>query len=219
MDTHAVFPIRWTENEWAVVAKNKVAKRRDRLDGADRVLGMIYIPASIDDTWLAIQDEHGTLVKGMVNEEVRGSTFQKRIWYQSLDLPWPFATRQWIIVVENNHALRTATQGKVWERSWTLVPDQQSQPAKNKLDDAIWLPLNDGGWYLVEVPGGTLVVYHTRTVLSGNLPENAATSYAYMTLGGSMKTIRERATEWIQGHYAEDHLPHQRPDGTDIPRR
>ena len=108
-------------------------------------------------------------------------------------------------------------QGVFWERTWGLMPNQQTVPAKNLDPDAVWLPVNDGGWYLVKVPEGTLVVYHVRSVIGGNIPDNAAAQWAYMTLGGMMKNVHGRATTWVDAHYVAGHEVMKRPDGTPVP--
>jgi len=210
LDTHAVYPLRWTSDEIERVAKGKVAKRRERLEGADRVLGMIWIDATQDATWVAVQDPHGPVtVSGMVHEELPGSTFQHRILFQSIDLPWPLASRQWVIEVKNNLPLIAATNGAVWERTWDL---SEQRGAKNELADGVWLPVNDGGWMFVEAAGGTLLVYHARTVIGGAVPDDLATRWSFGTLTGMLEGIRGRVP-WAKSHYDAAHETLQRPDG------
>jgi hypothetical protein len=210
LDAHAVYPLRWTSDEYERVAKGKVARRRERLDGADRVLGMVWVPADQDTTWVAVQDPHGPVtVDGMVHEELPGSTFQRRLLFQSIDLPWPLATRQWVIEVTNNLPLIAATQGRVWERTWK---PSEARGAKAELPDAVWLPVNDGGWMFVEAGEGTLLVYHARTVIGGNIPDDLATRWSFGTLSGMLEGLRDRVP-WVRSHYVTGHDPLQRPDG------
>lgn len=212
LDAHAVYPLRWTESEWGRVAKGKVAKRRERLEGADRVLGMVWVPADPNATWVSVQDPHGSYIDGMVHEELPGSTFQHRILYQSIDLPWPLASRQWVIEVVNNAPLREATKGEVWERTWKLS-DQRG--ASHEDPAAVWLPENDGAWMFVDAAGGTLLVYHVRTVVGGNVPDDLATRWSFSTLTGMLTGVRDRVP-WIREHYIAGHELLKRPDGATV---
>lgn len=213
LQQHAVYPLRWTDDEWARVAKGKVARRRERLEGADRVLGMVWVDAPQDATWVSVQDPHGSYIDGMVHEELPGSTFQHRILYQSIDLPWPLASRQWVIEVVNNAALRDATTGEVWERTWKL---SSLRGATHEDPDAVWLPENDGAWMYVEAGGGTLLVYHVRTVVGGSVPDDLATRWSFSTLSGMLSGVRDRLP-WLTTHYVAGHELIRRPDGQPVP--
>lgn len=203
----------WTEDELADLAKGDFVKRRERMDGADRAMGAIWTPASMDQVWIAVQDEiHWDAVKGLTEERLPGSTFQNKILFQSIDLPWPFADRQWVIEVVNNQPLFTASAGKCWERTWSPHP---ARGAENELEDGVWVETNDGGWFLGEAAGGSLLVYHVRTTIGGNVPEDAATSWSMMTLGGMLKDLAEKSRE-SAGHYTADHPAIRRPDGSNI---
>lgn len=213
LDSLAVYPVKWSAEEWDRVAKGKVARRRERLEGADRVIGMVWVDTDPSTTWVAVQDPHGPVtVSGMVHEELPGSTFQHRLLYQSIDLPWPLATRQWVIEVKNNLPLIAATQGAVWERTWGLSSQRGAQAEQG---NAVWLPVNDGGWMFVDADGGTLLVYHVRSVIGGNVPDDFATRWAFGTLSGMLSGIRDRVP-WVKTHYVEGHEALQRPDGLPV---
>lgn len=209
LDAHAVFPLAFTEAEWERVAQGKVARRREHLDGADRVVGLIYVEASMEATWVSVQDPHGSYVHGMLHEELPGSTFQRRLLFQHIDLPWPMVARQWVIEVRNNLALIEASQGRVWERTWKLSPERGASHEDPK---AVWLPVNDGGWYFVQAESGTLLAYHVRSVVGGSVPDELATRWSFSTLTGMLEGIRDRLP-WAATHYDVSHAPFQRPDG------
>lgn len=213
LDSGARYPFRFTDGEWATLAAGKVAKRRERLAGTDRVLGVVWVDAPLDRTWLAIHDPHGTLVDEVVYEELPGSTPDRRYVYQRIGLPWPLASRQWVIEVVNNVPLIGASGGTFWERSWAL---SDRRGATNELPNAVWLPVNEGGWFLAEAAGGTLLGYHVRTAVGGLVPEEAALRWSFSTLEGLLTRIADR-TGWITGHYVAGHPPIARPDGTPIP--
>ena len=213
LDAHAIYPFTFTDEEWQRIAEGKVARRRQRMTGTDRVLGVVWSPADLDTTWLAVQDPHGKVIDGFVEEHLPGSTFEHKIVFQSIDLPWPLQSRQWVIEVVNNAALREASGGQVWERTWTL---SDRRGASNELPKGIWLDVNEGGWFFCEAAGGTLVGYHARTVIGGIVPDEVATRWSFSTLGGMLERVVER-TEWIPGHYLGDHPAMLRPGSTPIP--
>jgi hypothetical protein len=213
LDQSARYPFRFDQGEWGEVARGEVAKRRERLEGTDRVLAVTWIDANLDTTWLSIQDPHDVSVEGIVYEVLPGSTTDRRFAYQRISLPWPFTSRQWVIEIVNNLPLQQATGGLVWERSWTL---SDRRDAKNVAESAVWLPVNEGGWYLVESGGGTLLLYHVRTAVGGVVPEEAALRWAFSTLDKLLTRIEERTT-WIRTHYKGDHEPIFRPGGAPVP--
>ena len=213
LKTSGRYQFGWTEDEMADLAKGEFVKRRERMDGADRAIGAIWTPVGLDELWVAIQDEvHWESVKGLTEERLPGSTFQSKILFQSLDLPWPFADRQWVIEVVNNLDLYESSEAKCWERTWSPHP---ARGAKAELDDGVWVETNDGGWFVGSAAGGSLLVYHVRTLIGGNVPEDAATSWSMMTLGGMLKDLRDKSLE-SRAHYVGDHVPIRRPDGSEI---
>ncbi len=214
LDAHAVHPFRFSAQEWAKLAEGKVIRRRERLQGTDRVLGFVWSPADPDTTWLALQDRHGEVVDGFSEVLLSGSLIGDKVSFQRIELPWPLAARQWVIAVENNQALRSATQDKVWERSWTLS-DRRDLPDPPK--DGVWLDVNEGGWYLIEAGGGTLLGYHVRTTIGGIVPDEAATRWSFSTITGMLQKVVDR-TDWIRGHYVAGHEPMTRPSASEIPR-
>ena len=217
LDAHAVYPLRFDGAFWAKVAAGEVGRRRDSLDGTDRILGLVLVPAARDTTWVAIQDPHAGTIEGFVDEDLPGSTFARRIVYQRITLPWPLAPRQWVVEVVNNDVLRERTGGAVWERTWTLS-DQRGAAAE--VPAGVWLPVNDGGWFVLDAaPAGTLVGYHARTSIGGAVPDEAAVRWSYGTLSRMLGDIRDRAATWVDGHYVGAHAPVLRPDRTEVPRR
>lgn len=214
IDQHANYQIEWRAGDFERLAKGEIVKRRTKLDGADRVIGAVWAPVSLQETWVSVQDElHWGLVDGLVEERLSGSTFQNKILYQRIKAPWPFKDRQWIIEIVNNLTLLEATEHKVIERHWDLT---DRRGAKAEVEDGVWIPVNDGGWLAMEAGGGTLLVYHVRTNPGGNIPDEAATQWTMLTLGGMMKGLRDRSLE-MKGHYLGDHPPVLWPDGTAIP--
>jgi hypothetical protein len=123
------------------------------------------------------------------------------------------ASRQWVIDVVNNLPLLEATEGAFWERTWTL---SERRGAKNEDPKAVWLPVNEGGWAYVQAEGGTLVAYHVRSVVGGNIPDELATRWSFATLNGLLQGIADRIP-WVRTHYDASHEPIRRPDGAPVP--
>lgn len=215
MDAHATYPLEFTPAELTEARAGEIVRRRERIDGADRVIGLTWTTASRDALWVAIQDDkHFSLVEGLIDEQLPGTTPDQKLLYQRIDLPWPFADRQWVIDVRNNHALWTATSGGVWERTWGL---SDVRGATNETAEAVWVSVNDGGWLLADVAGGTLLVYHVRSVVDGNVPDELATQWCYATLDTLLRGIVDRAA-LVPAHYVSAHADLVRPDGTVIAR-
>lgn len=213
-DADAVYPLKFTPTELADAAAQKILTRREHTDGVDRVVGLTWTPASRDALWIAIQDDrHFHLVSGLIDEELPTSTRTDKLLYQRLDLPWPFADRQWVIEVKNNDALAAATGGGLWERSWALT---SLRGATQESADAVWVSVNDGGWLLADVDGGTLLGYHVRSVVDGNIPNELVTQWCQSTMRGLLQGIVDRTAE-VPTHYDASHPPMLRPDGTPIP--
>ncbi|MEZ4319917.1 MAG: hypothetical protein R3F61_20570 [Myxococcota bacterium] len=203
--------------DWERLASGHTVKRRERLDGPDRVLAARWTPATRDQYWLAIQDEsHFEVVSGYVDEDLPGSTFAQRTLYQRIDLPWPFARRQWVIDLSSNRDLLAATNGTVWERTWK-ISDRRGASLEDA--DAVWVPETTGGWLLAGIDGGNLIVYHTRASVGGNIPDEAGTQWALMTVAGLVEENERRALAEVDTHYVAGHEPIERPDGTHIEPR
>jgi hypothetical protein len=217
LDTAAAHPLAFDDTFWARVASGEVGRRRDAFDGVDRIVGLIHVPADRDTAWVAIQDPHAGTLDGFVEENLADSTFDRRVVYQRISLPWPLQPRQWVVEVQNNARLREATAGAVWERTWTLS-DRRGAAAESP--SAVWLPANEGGWYLVDLGAeGTLVGYHVRTAIGGVVPDEAAVRWSYGAITKLLTDVRDRAQRWVPGHYGPAHAPVLRPDHSPIPAR
>ena len=164
---HGRYSFDFTEAEIERLAAGSVVKRREKREGADRVVGAVWADVPLRELWVAVQDEwHWGHVSGLIEEKLPHSTFQDKILYQRVDAPWPFKDRQWVIRIRNNLDLLEASQNQAIERTWDLVPDRG---ATAEVEDGVWVPVNDGGWFAAPVGGGSLLVYHVRAVVGGHL--------------------------------------------------
>ncbi|MCB9758399.1 MAG: hypothetical protein H6739_01030 [Alphaproteobacteria bacterium] len=210
---------------WQDIADGEVVKlRMDGGAGADRAVGVGWLPYPIDAVWVGVLDDvHDDLVSGLSETWLPGTVPGHKVLYQHLDLPRPFSDRHWVIIIENTRRLYAVSGGAVWERTWDLDPrgDAALQDVPpgfvEGFDTAIVTPVNEGGWYLVPAEGGVLVVYQVRTVVGGNIPDELIVRYALATLDELIAHVGELAAR-APNHYVGDHYGIVRPDGAEIPR-
>ena len=215
-------PVELEPADLALVAEGGIARHRLRQAGMDRVLGATWTDLPRDQLWIAILDDSCfTLVEGLTERHLPSGDPLRKLLFQHVDAPWPFSDRQWILDIRSNPGLYAASAGAIWERTWTLASGPEGAP--ERIPDpawpdpqAIWTPVNDGGWLLLDAAGGTLLVYHARVDVGGALPDEASTAWALATLKGLLSKVLERAAV-IASHYDGSHAPVLRPDGSPIP--
>jgi len=222
LQAHAVIPVQLDAHDLQRVADGDVARHRTQLDGVDRVVGATWSDQPRDALWIAILDDgHDTLVDGLTEIHLRSHEPRQKLLFQHVHLPWPFLDRQWVIDIRNNADLAHLSHGAVWERTWSLAIAQQTEAqqidrAGFPAPDAIWTPLNQGGWLLIDAADGTLLVYHGRADVGGVIPDDLSTRFALSTLKGMMRHVVDRAAV-IPAHYDAQHDPILRPDGSAVP--
>ncbi|MSP56732.1 MAG: hypothetical protein EXR69_14195 [Myxococcales bacterium] len=162
---------------WKTVAAGQIAHRQSD----EGVRGIGVIAESRVAIWLAITDDHPVdVVSGLTQVAWAGSWTGDKLLYQRLDLPWPFADRQWVARTETNSAMGGSG---VWERAWANAPERlpeaRSKTDVSAFDGAISIPVNRGSWILLDLTHGeTLAIYQAQVRLGGELPAGAADQYA-----------------------------------------
>jgi hypothetical protein len=210
----AFHAVQLTPSDFEMMAKGEVARRRLESPGADRALGAIWSPLGRDAIWVAIQDDKDfTLIESLTEIQLGETAWGHKRLYQHLDLPWPVSDRHWVLEIKNNTVLSKSSEDRIWERVWDLTQESDIPAGR---PEAIWSPVNDGGWLLLDACGGTLVVYHARSQVGGSIPQEAITRWALVTMDGLLRTTVDRA-EGIHTHYVSGHGPIYRPDGSAIP--
>ncbi len=205
-----------------IAAGEVVAQRVHEDNGIDRVIGVAWMDHSQDEAWLAFHDDaHMSSVSDLVEEQLAGTTPQHKVLYQHANLPMPLSDRHWVLNIENNPALFEATGGRAWERTWVLdprgtaaladVPDGMCLNAS-----AIWTPYNEGGYWLLPVSGGTLMVYQVRFDAGGYIPDELVVRGTVAKMDEMMAGIDERADS-LPTHYVAGHTLIERPNGTAVP--
>lgn len=222
LQAHARIPIQLDDQDLARVARGDVARERTQLQGIDRVVGAVWTDRPRDALWVAIIDDTcDKLIDGLTEIHLPPERSGQKLLYQHLAVPWPFTDRQWIIDIRNNADLYASSGSAGWERTWALADLQEQRRAavpdpELPAPDAIWTPTNEGGWVLLEVGAGTLLIYHARADVGGAIPDDLSTRFALATLKGMLLHVVERSAE-IPAHYGGDHPPISRPDGSEVP--
>jgi hypothetical protein len=196
-----------------------------------RVVAMYLVQRPMTDVWLAAMDPH-TKASEKVTEfriTAEADTSDPR-WYQFMDLPWPVENRHWAIDIHRNRGLARATDNRIWEASWTLVPEGrelalrmakagETRPiSPGDVESAVYLEANVGAWAMFALSSDlTLLTYQLTVVLGGLLPEGLTARFAMSELEDLCHTIERTAGEY-PGHYDEDHGPILGGDGLPIPR-
>jgi hypothetical protein len=186
------------------VSKGKIGRRRIAEVGPDRVMGIAWTPTSKEGVWVAIIDDvHGKMVSSLSEKRLGRNELGQKLLYQHLSLPWPVTNRHWVIKIWNNIPLADATNNRVWERPWDLADPalmDQADPT------AVWIPMTNGAWFLMDAAGGTLVIYTARSNIGGAIPYELVTRWALATVDEMLNHVLERAGE-IHHHYGPGHEP------------
>ncbi|MCB9766321.1 MAG: hypothetical protein H6739_41480 [Alphaproteobacteria bacterium] len=215
-DVHSKYPIHLRSRDFDVLAKGDIVARIVRSDTGDRVLGAFVSDVSRLRLWLAVQDApHRVDDPSLVQVFQPGTTLTHQLLYLHIDTPWPVQDRQSMVDIRYNGPLRVQSGDGIWERTWrTGTPDQASAPDP----EALWMPVNEGGWQLVEVGGGkTLGVVSLRLDIGGAVPEEVAMRWGLATLDNTLQGIID-AGRTMHTHYVPGHEPIAMPDGAPIPR-
>ncbi|HMB67653.1 MAG TPA: hypothetical protein VKU85_00025, partial [bacterium] len=194
-------------------------------DGEDpkerhRVVAVYLIQKPMQDVWLAAMDPH-TKASDKVTEFRIGPEADGRDprWYQFMDLPWPVENRHWAIDIHRNRELATATGNRIWEASWSLVPEGrdlalrmakagETKPiSRGDIESAVYLEANVGAWAMFALSSDlTLLTYQVTVVLGGLLPEGLTARFAMSELEDLCHTIADTAADYPE-HYDAEHDP------------
>ena len=189
-----------------------------------RAVGYFLSDFKKEDLWLGIQDPHFTVQSSTVEYVLyRDPSVPDQVqWYGYLDAPWPIADRYWVVSSWNNHQLAQRSSNHFWEHPWELIADGPAisrkymdkkvitKGTKSQLDSAIYTPYNQGAWGMISISdpsisGRTLVIYHAKTVVGGNIPESLILQVTYKGLDNLMMDLEERTRKKVPVHYVNGH--------------
>lgn len=189
------------------------ASRYDTPSGS-YATGALWVDAPLDAVWVVLQDAPHDPPSRVTLERLPAPAGLRRV-YMRLDLPFPLSDRQWVAEVRTNRGLYDATGGVVWQREWSLG-DPASAPHADP--SGVWVQESRGAWTLMEVEGGTLVLFSVRSKLGGALPESITNTFAVAEVRTAMAQLAHRAST-LSGHYVSGHEVVLRPDGTAVAYR
>jgi hypothetical protein len=180
-------------------------------------LGLLLTQISKEKIWIGLRDRHLRQTEGLREETVGGpKPFGAEIWLGILTLPRPVSPRHWRVFVQNNLKMARATDGRNWERKWHLDPNGEAKnvaSSPEELDGAVYLPENQGSYFVIELQSGwTLLGYRTTTQVGGFLPDGLVRRFALIRMEGLLREIVE-AAERSADHYVKGHMEIHGGDG------
>ena len=172
----------------------------------ERVTGYIVIRQPRPKVWLAALDPdfqaNDMLTEVRLWQDDEGNSR----WYQHLSLPWPITDRHWVIDLGKRIDLTEATEGLIWEQAWRLSEDgpriaretvasgRAGELTLEEIEDAIYLPANDGAWIMFSVSEDiTFLAYRVTAVLGGSIPDSWITTFAMAQLEGLLRGVARHA--------------------------
>jgi len=184
------------------------------------VQALVWVPYSVERLWISLQDDaHYKLAQGLEEEVLRRGEDGSKTLYQLLDLPLPFSDRYWVIEIRNNALLFQASDDSIWERTWELDPNGASRLPPELAKDAaqaVLTPVNRGGWSLLPVESGALILYEVESDVGGVVPDRLVARFTYSGLEDLVERVGKGAQE-VPFHYRQGHAVFVRPDSSDIP--
>ena len=183
-----------------------------------------------NDLWIACQDPHFQLNKMTQFHLIESDGIDRNLFYGFMDLPWPFASRHWLTLSWNNHQMSQESDGRYWEHPWALEKDWTGkvmpyiQTKKlgdlnvNAVENAIFLPENQGAWVMLDLEIKRLVVYHTTGTVGGEIPENLMLRFLVHTMQDLLRDLEHTAKTKIPAHYNTAHKTMYGGNGKPIPR-
>ena len=217
---YAKFPFpALSQKQLNALADRELVRRLDAKGSSDspyRVMGFLVTDVPRDHFWVACQDPDFSATPGITEKAMGFQPPDKLRWYGVMNLPTPFEDRHWVVDVSNNHAMAQATENRMWEHLWELVPDTRVVAREfvaagnidgvdlDRFDKAVELAGNEGAWAAIRLPDSlTLIGFYTSLNLAGNIPESLAARFGNATMKTMMFRMEERGKTVIPSHYVE----------------
>jgi hypothetical protein len=201
----------------------------DAVDHPKRGISFMLTEAKREDLWIACQDPHFQLNKLTLYHLIESDGVDRNLYHGFMDLPWPFSNRHWLTLSWNNHDLSRSSSERYWEHPWSLDKAWQEKvlplAQAGKLDalrpltlqEAIYLPENQGAWVMFELESKRLVVYHTTGTVGGEIPESLMLRFLINAMQDLLRDLETTAQTKISEHYVEGHRPMFGGNGKHLP--
>ena len=190
------------DSAWRQAAAGEVVTGVSAVPGHKAKIGwgVAVMATSIDRLWAGLNDElqHTELLGLGHIEIVQGTPCADRRHVMML-LPLPIVSdRWWVIENRYNTALAAQTGGRVRELTWTGLTDPSaaalSAEALQKVDGAVPVTFNHGGWLLIDLDGEhTLGEYFSWSDPGGELPAGPTAAFAGATIAKTMRAMTHYA--------------------------
>jgi hypothetical protein len=217
------------ENDLERMVKKRVVRIRhvSSPDEPQQVIGYYVMSGTMRQVWISARDPHSSTIDDLIDQQVQNHGKGREVWYQHMDLPWPFVDRHWLLDVADNHAAAKAGVG--WEHYWELsdngperaaeyiaaggIPDMTTERAA----PAIYVNDNVGAYFVAPLPNGeSLFCFHAKSTVGGNIPDRLIADYTAMTMNKYLTAIEKRIDE-MEKHYADpSHKPIFAGDGSEL---
>jgi hypothetical protein len=193
-----------------VRVRKKVPSESSEKGHREEVVGFRLIEAPRDRVWLAALDPDFEGSKLLTEVRLEQSDRGSSLWFQHIALPWPVSDRYWVIRIHKQLDLASETKGFVWQHSWDLAEDgaeiarrtvaegHAEDLSVKSLDNAVYTPVNQGGWILFSLEvGRTLLAYRVSADVGGSIPESWIATFAMAQLDGLLqKVVQHTQTAW-----------------------
>lgn len=178
--------------------------------------GVAVFNIPIDVFWRAVTDEdhHANNLPVTHSRTIEGPPrSNNHTLFQYMDIPL-FTDRWWIVRIQYNSGLYTASGGSAWELTWADRLKETSLRSKidpSIIEDAMPIAWSKGAWLLYDLGNNkTLVEYHTWSDPGGNVPVGPATRLA----AGEVETTLVNMSKFAKKHIPTCRGTYERPDGT-----
>lgn len=204
-----------TASDLRALAAQGSFKRVEATETGTRMLTGCWIDAPVLHTWLVFADNfHRTISEETARiQGLPGNTAFHRLNHVLLDLPWPLTDRQWVAEISGNAALWQRSGQSLAEFSWDIA-DAALAPSPDP--DALWVPVNHGGWNLLGLEQGTLALFGARLELGGAVPDDVSARVGLTRIDETFTRVRALAADMPQ-HYSAGHSPLPDPAGQPLP--
>lgn len=214
LDDSAVTP---PKSVWELPYHEPAAGIR-RVDGvaAAKAWGAIRVDAPIEAVWQVLNDEE-RLVDDLpisTSAVLSGELHGERRVFEYLPLPI-VSDRWWVVDIEHNDRLYTASDGQMWEMAWrntdpALIERTHYAPIAAGGVPAAWTM---GSWLAIDLgEDGTWLEYTTWSDPGGSLPVGPATSFA----SGAVKKTLLAVAHLAEAARDESRAGYVRPDGSPL---
>ncbi len=171
-----------------------------------RVSAYVVVPAERTRVWVATLGSGERHASRLTEISISSDGEGGALWYQHLNLPWPFADRHWVIRTEKNLALAEETDDLVWEHRWALATNSTDHArellqsvgtnaiSSSDFDRSLYLTINKGGWVMMPLAADhTLVCVYATAELGGRMPDGIVARMTRKQLEKSLGDLGRRA--------------------------